>query len=130
MPPSKATDESRRKSGAKSTLLVTLKLDSKKLREALGAVGSPTSQDAVDEAKQSPDSTETKTAPTNGIDNASDSNTATPQPDGTPAPGVMAPPAEGPKKKGVKRSAANANGNADGTPKAKGKPGPKKKPRL
>jgi len=40
----------------------------------------------------------------------------------------MGPPLEGPKKKGVKRSAAGINGN--GEPKVRGKPGPKKKQRL
>lgn len=59
---------------------------------------------------------------------ASDSNAATPAGDGTPAPS-MAPP-DSTKKKGVKRSAAAANVTADGVPKPRGKPGPKKKPRL
>jgi hypothetical protein len=41
----------------------------------------------------------------------------------------MGPPSEGPKKKGVKRSAAAA-ANGNGEPKVRGKPGPKKKQRL
>lgn len=128
MPPSKTPDESRRKSSSKPTFSVTLKVDPKKLREILAGDSTPASQDTVEEAKQSPSSADTKAAPpATAADNASDSNAATPQPEGTPAPGAMAPPADGPKKKGVKRA---ANGNADGTPKAKGKPGPKKKPRL
>lgn len=41
----------------------------------------------------------------------------------------MPPPTEGPKKKGVKRSAGPAL-TPDGLPKPRGKPGPKKKARL
>lgn len=128
MPP-KATDDARRKSGSKPSLFITLKVDPKKLGEVVAGDSSPASQDSAEEVKKSPSSVDAKTTPApNAVDQASDSNAATPQPEGTPAPGVMAPPADGPKKKGTKRSAANANG--DGTPKAKGKPGPKKKPRL
>lgn len=60
-------------------------------------------------------------------DNASDSNPATPGNGGTPAPSVMGPPGDGqgPKKKGVKRSAAATNGDAP--PKVRGKPGPKRR---
>ncbi|KAI9900455.1 hypothetical protein N3K66_004717 [Trichothecium roseum] len=130
-PSNKATD-ARRKSGSKATLLVTLKAKPEQLRVALGI--EPTKEESPvqenGEAKQSPDSASASqvAAPTNG-DNASDSNAATPN-DGTPAPGVMGPPTEGPKKKGVKRSADKASGAIDGVPKARGKPGPKKKPRL
>lgn len=132
MSPSNKTTDARRKSGSKATLLVTLKAKPEQLRVALGI--EPTKEESPvqenGEAKQSPDSASASqvAAPTNG-DNASDSNAATPN-DGTPAPGAMGPPTEGPKKKGVKRSADKANGTIDGVPKARGKPGPKKKPRL
>jgi len=56
---------------------------------------------------------------------ASDSNPGTPAANGTPAPGSAPADANG-KKKGTKRSAGTANLEA----KPRGKPGPKKKPRL
>ncbi|RSL90578.1 hypothetical protein CEP52_014525 [Fusarium oligoseptatum] len=118
MAPQAKSADARRKSSAKPTLLVTLKVSPDKLR------------DLVDSKPVKEDSPVNNS---NG-DNASDSNAATPAADatpadGTPAPSAMGPPVEGPKKKGVKRSAANANG-IDGVPKPRGKPGPKKKPRL
>lgn len=84
------------------------------------------------DVKDSPTSDSTPVpapAPSNP-ENGSDSNPATPANGGTPAPSVMGPPGEGqgPKKKGVKRSAAAANG--DGQAKVRGKPGPKKRQRL
>ncbi|KAF7552198.1 hypothetical protein G7046_g7488 [Stylonectria norvegica] len=83
------------------------------------------------EAADSPATSATLPPPSNSNgDNASDSNAATPAAEGTPAPTTMGPPTEGPKKKGIKRSAATANGSNDGIPKPRGKPGPKKKPRL
>ena len=51
-------------------------------------------------------------------ENVSDSNPGTPAPNGTPGP--MGPPG----KKGAKRGAAN------GEPKSRGKPGPKKRARV
>lgn len=81
--------------------------------------------------KDSNDSPSVSTPQPNGAaaipDNASDSNPATPGNGGTPAPSVMGPPGDGqgPKKKGVKRSAAAANGDAP--PKVRGKPGPKRR---
>jgi hypothetical protein len=139
MAPPKAAD-GRRKSATKHGLLVTLSLSPALLRDIFPSV-------SVKEASQSPESkiskenSETKESPaspnalvvstsiSNG-DNASESNAATPAAEGTPAPTSMGPPVEGAKKKGVKRSAAAANGTIDGIPKPRGKPGPKKKPRL
>ncbi|KAF4958555.1 hypothetical protein FSARC_10989 [Fusarium sarcochroum] len=141
-PPAKSAD-ARRKSSTKTSLLVTLKASSDKLRALLEPnsvkeespakdVKAKAESPAVDAVSASGSLPATSNA--NG-DNASDSNAATPvadatPADGTPAPSTMGPPTEGPKKKGVKRSAANANGTIDGIPKPRGKPGPKKKPRL
>jgi hypothetical protein len=109
-----------------SSRIVTLKVDPRKLRaiidpESLKKEDTPVKEDA----KDSPATSTTIPAPSNA-ENASDSNPATPAASGTPAPQPMGPPLEGPKKKGVKRSAGAANGE----PKARGKPGPKKKQRL
>lgn len=110
-------------------LVTTLKVAPEKLREVLGVSSSgedSASQDAKD-VQPSPDSASQAAPPSNanGDNAASDSNAATPQAEGTPAATVP----EG-KKKGVKRSADKANGVTDGVPKQRGKPGPKKKPRL
>lgn len=135
-PTAKQSETPRRKSGTeKATFICTVKVPSKFLREL--AAPEPSSEEGTptqdtQEVKSSPEATASQTAPSataNG-ENATDSNAVTPQPEGTPGPGAMGPPAEGGKKKGVKRSAANANGSADGAPKQRGKPGPKKKPRL
>ncbi|KAH7148636.1 INO80 complex, subunit Ies4 [Dactylonectria macrodidyma] len=141
-PPAKSTD-GRRKSTSKSGLLITLNISPAKLRQVFGLpepepVKEETPEKDVKESIDSPvpdASTTQPTASASNGDNASDSNAATPAAegtngDGTPTPSAMGPPAEGPKKKGVKRSAANANGTIDGIPKPRGKPGPKKKPRL
>jgi hypothetical protein len=85
----------------------------------------PTPKDAKDSPATS---TTLPAAPVSSAENASDSNPATPAAGGTPAPQPMGPPTEGPKKKGAKRAAGAANLN--GEPKARGKPGPKKKQRL
>ncbi|KAL6904904.1 DUF1711 domain-containing protein [Trichoderma evansii] len=138
MAPPKAAD-GRRKSASKHGLLVTLSVSPESLRDIFPSV-------SVKEASQSPESklskedSQIKESPaspnalvvstaSNG-DNASDSNAATPAAETTPAPTPMGPPVDGVKKKGVKRSAAAANGTIDGIPKPRGKPGPKKKPRL
>lgn len=146
-PASKATD-GRRKSGSKPSLVVTLSISPSHLRELISPEGSvredspikqskeseepQDSQDTPQDDKETKDSPATPAAlaPPSTIENASDSNAATPAAEGTPGPNAMGPPADGTKKKGVKRSAANANGNNDGIPKPRGKPGPKKKPRL
>ncbi|KAB5554489.1 INO80 complex, subunit Ies4 [Coniochaeta sp. 2T2.1] len=108
---------------AATSRIVTLKVTPPKLRaivapETLKKEDTPAKEDV----KESPATSTTIPAP----ENASDSNPATPAASGTPAPQPMGPPVEGPKKKGVKRSAAAANGE----PKARGRPGPKKKQRL
>lgn len=102
---------------------MTLKISSEELRRLVDPASLKEESPAKD-VKASP-SESTPVAPANG-DNASDSNAATPAAEGTPAPSSMGPPTENPKKKGVKRSAPNN----DGIPKPRGKPGPKKKPRL
>ncbi|KAL7790025.1 DUF1711 domain-containing protein [Trichoderma ceciliae] len=140
MPPSAKAADGRRKSATKHGLLVTLTLSPALLRDIFPSVAakegsqSPESKSSKEnsEAKESPASPNApvvSTSTSNG-DNASDSNAATPAAEGTPAPTPMGPPVEGAKKKGVKRSAAAANGTIDGIPKPRGKPGPKKKPRL
>ncbi|KAL8327056.1 hypothetical protein RB597_003403 [Gaeumannomyces tritici] len=115
--------------------LVTLVVPPERLR----AIVDPSSVSSLPEEtsakdKESPTTSSTlAAAPPSNPDAPSDSTPNTPNPSGTPAPpSVMGPPTEGPKKKGVKRSAAVANGNgSDGpTAKVRGKPGPKKKARL
>ncbi|KAI1418587.1 DUF1711-domain-containing protein [Hypoxylon sp. FL1857] len=130
--PSKASasskEKDRRKSSGKNSALVTLRVPSIKLRKLLD----PSSIKEESPVKESPASTalpsETAPAASNG-DNASASSPGTPAAAGTPSQVSMGPPTEAPKKKGVKRSAATANGS-DPTAKIRGKPGPKKKPRL
>jgi len=104
---------------SKLTNIVTLKVQPKMLRSIVDP-------DFVDE--DTPIKLSPAAAP--GTENASDSSPNSP-PTGTPADqsSVMGPPTEGPKKKGVKRSAAAA-ANGNGEPKVRGKPGPKKKQRL
>jgi hypothetical protein len=108
--------------------IVTLKVTPRNLRaiidpESLKKEVTPVKEDI----KDSPATSTTIPAPANpNPENASDSNPPTPAASGTPAPQSMGPPVEGPKKKGVKRSAGAANGES----KARGKPGPKKKQRL
>ncbi|KAI1646240.1 DUF1711-domain-containing protein [Daldinia loculata] len=130
--PSKASasakEKDRRKSSGKSSNLITLRVPSIKLKKLLD----PTSVKEESPVKESPTSTtlpsEPAPAASNG-DNGSASSPGTPAAAGTPSQVPMGPPTEAPKKKGVKRSAATANGS-DPTAKIRGKPGPKKKPRL
>lgn len=106
--------------------IVTLKVDPGKLRAIIDPASLKKEDTPLKEdAKDSPATSATIPAPSNA-ENASDSNPATPAASGTPAPAPMGPPLEGPKKKGVKRGAGAVNGE----PKARGKPGPKKKQRL
>lgn len=87
----------------------------------------PSAKDSAKHAKDSPANSFVPVS-RNG-ENASDSNAATPAAEGTPAP-ASGLTTEVPKKKGTKRSAAVANGSTDASSKTRGKPGPKKKPRL
>lgn len=122
--------DSRRKSSTASrdSKIVTLKVLPDRLQNLLA----PASQSAKEETpindvdvKDSPSASTPVPAPAaSNPENGSDSNPATPANGGTPAPSVMGPPD---KKKGVKRSAAAANG--DGA-KVRGKPGPKKRQRM
>ncbi|PNY28843.1 INO80 complex subunit 4 [Tolypocladium capitatum] len=133
MPPSGKTADGRRKSAGKPSLLVSLTVSPARLRVLLTPEpvkgDTPLVKDSSEpkEVKGSPANSVNLAAPTtsNG-ENASDSNAATPAAEGTPAPSGMGPPTDGPKKRGTKRS-ANV---IDGVPKPRGKPGPKKKPRL
>ncbi|KAL2148318.1 hypothetical protein VTH82DRAFT_2238 [Thermothelomyces myriococcoides] len=104
-----------------SSHIVTLRVPPQRLR----AIVDPDSVEDDTPAKQSP-----AAVPASGTENASDSTPNSP-PAGTPASqsAVMGPPSEGPKKKGVKRSAVAAT-NGNGEAKIRGKPGPKKKQRL
>ncbi|XXH03732.1 hypothetical protein Hte_010138 [Hypoxylon texense] len=122
-------EKDRRKSSGKSSALVTLRVPSLKLRKIVD----PASVKEESPVKESPSASSSlpndqPPAASNG-DNASESTPGTPAPVGTPSQAPMGPPIEAPKKKGVKRSAAGANGS-DPTAKVRGKPGPKKKPRL
>ena len=133
-----AKEKDRRKASAKSgsnigSYIVKLRVPSSKLR----LIVDPSSVKEESPAKESPETSATQpndvaAAASNG-DNASESNTGTPAgtpaPNGTPSQVPMGPPTEAPKKKGVKRNAATANGG-DSTAKIRGKPGPKKKARL
>lgn len=134
MAPSGKPVEGRRKSGGKPSLLVTLAVPSSRLRQIFTSDsvkdGLPSTKD-VPVPKDLKDSPANSAAPNNSNgENASDSNAATPAAESTPAPSAMGPPVEGPKKKGTKRSAVGANGATDASSKPRGKPGPKKKPRL
>ncbi|KAK4191226.1 INO80 complex, subunit Ies4 [Podospora australis] len=112
-------------SSSKPSHIITLKVPREKLR----AIIDPDYVKEDTPVKESPATSTTLPAPTNSnTENASDSSPNTPAA-GTPAPPSvsMGPPTEGPKKKGVKRGAAAL---ANGEPKVRGKPGPKKKQRL
>ncbi|KAI8966621.1 DUF1711-domain-containing protein [Daldinia sp. FL1419] len=130
--PSKASasakEKDRRKSSGKTSNLITLRVPSIRLKKLLD----PSSVKEESPVKESPVPTtfpsEQAPAVSNG-DNGSVSSPGTPAASGTPSQAPMGPPTEVSKKKGVKRNAATANGS-DPTAKIRGKPGPKKKPRL
>ncbi|KAF7922582.1 uncharacterized protein EAE98_008108 [Botrytis deweyae] len=130
--PTPTTSAPRRKSSGlkeKSSMIITLKLSPAKLR----GVGQP----LIKEDSPSKDSTSTipTTTPVAKSQNGdapveSDPNTPVPNGTDTPVSSSMPPPTEAIKKKaGVKRSSTAALGS-DTTPRARGKPGPKKKARL
>lgn len=111
-------------SNGKPSLTVTLHVPGEKLRAIVDPASLAKEETPTKDAKDSPATSTTLPAATvSGGENASDSNPPTPAASGTPAPQPMGPPTEGPKKKGAKRSAPNANGE----PKLRGKPGPKKR---
>ncbi|KAH9906686.1 DUF1711-domain-containing protein [Xylariomycetidae sp. FL2044] len=121
-------EKDRRKSAGKPSTVITLRLAPALLRKILD----PSSVKEESPAKPSPAASiatpnDAVAVATNG-DNASESNPDTPAAGATPSQAPMGPPTEAPKKKGVKRSSTAANG--DPTAKIRGKPGPKKKPRL
>jgi hypothetical protein len=127
MAPSSKAADNRRKSGGKPSLIVKLAVAPARLQELFDS-STPEEESPVTESKPSDESpVDSGTVNATG-DNASDSNAATPVPEGTPVPSSMGPPTDTLKKKGVKRSAPATNN--DGIPKPRGKPGPKKKPRL
>ncbi|PNH65940.1 hypothetical protein VD0002_g3253 [Verticillium dahliae] len=151
MAPASKSSVSRRKSnGATGALTIVLKVSPDRLKDLLDpqptkeetpAKDSPEDKAALPTEESKPESAAASPAPSNtqpttgavNGENASDSTPATPAAtaNGTPAPGTMAPPVDGSKKKGTKRSAGAANGlGPDGLPKVRGKPGPKKKARL
>ncbi|TGO30834.1 hypothetical protein BPAE_0003g01190 [Botrytis paeoniae] len=130
--PTPTTSAPRRKSSGpkeKSSMIITLKLSPAKLR----GVGQP----LIKEDSPSKDSTSTipTTTPVAKSQNGdapaeSDSNTPVPNGTDTPVTSSMPPPTEAIKKKaGIKRSSTAALGS-ETTPRARGKPGPKKKARL
>lgn len=124
-----AKEKDRRKSSGRTSFSVTLRVTPIKLQRIVD----PSSVKEESPAKESPGTSATlpneAVATASNGDNASESNAGTPAPSGTPSQVPMGPPTEAPKKKGVKRSAAAANGG-DAAAKIRGKPGPKKKPRL
>ncbi|KAG6161531.1 hypothetical protein E4U22_003802 [Claviceps purpurea] len=129
--------DGRRKSGGKPGLIVTLKVPRASLRKILLPetpelkLAAPQDSNGSKESLDSPAPSATLASPAaekSGaakLGNSSESNAATPAAEGTPVSTSMAPPSDG-RKKGAKRSAAAM----DGMPKIRGKPGPKKKPRL
>lgn len=139
--PGSAKEKERRKSGGKPSMVRTFQVTPSKLRQILDPSSIKQESPAKESRQTSPaapsDATPARndsvaaepegTSNTNG-DNASESTPGTPAPNGsgTPSQTPMAPPSEASKKKGVKRAAKDA----DPTAKIRGKPGPKKKPRL
>lgn len=123
----------RRKSNLKQEIkpsqIITLKLSPEKLRKfAPPDVKKEVKEEPV--IKESPSAiAPAESAPASDGLKISDSTTSTLPTAGTPLPlSSMPPPTEGVKKKGVKRGTAALT--ADGLPKVRGKPGPKKRPRL
>ncbi|KAI1823841.1 INO80 complex, subunit Ies4 [Xylaria intraflava] len=132
--PSKASapgkEKDRRKSAGKSAAVITLRVSSDRLRKILDPSWTKEQSPTKESSASSPvPLSDTPVAPASQDDNASSSAPGTPAVNGTAAQTPMGPPTDNPKKKGVKRSAAAANGN-DPTAKIRGKPGPKKKAKL
>ncbi|KAI2630074.1 INO80 complex, subunit Ies4 [Xylaria nigripes] len=126
--PSKEKD--RRKSTGKSAAVVTLRVPPDRLRKILDPSWIKEQSPMKESFASSPAPFgENPAVAASQDDNASSSAPGTPAVNGTSSQTPMGPPTDNPKKKGVKRSAAAANGN-DPTAKIRGKPGPKKKARL
>ncbi|TGO17262.1 hypothetical protein BTUL_0019g00520 [Botrytis tulipae] len=130
--PTPTTSAPRRKSSGlreKSSMIITLRLSPAKLR----GVGQPLiKEDSPSKDSTSTIPTTTPVAKSQNGDAQAESDPNTPVPNGTDTPvsSSMPPPTEAIKKKaGVKRSSTAALGS-DTTPRARGKPGPKKKARL
>ncbi|KAF7892264.1 uncharacterized protein EAF01_010344 [Botrytis porri] len=126
------TSAPRRKSSGpkeKNSMIITLKLSPANLR----GVGQPLiKEDSPSKDSTSTIPTTTPVAKSQDGDAPAESDSNTPVPNGTDTPvsSSMPPPTEAFKKKaGVKRSSTAALGS-DTTPRARGKPGPKKKARL
>ncbi|KAI9719238.1 MAG: hypothetical protein M1812_003568 [Candelaria pacifica] len=116
----------------KPSKVVKLKLSPEKLsRFTTSPTSSKTSKSKSSALSTSPETPVVKSASPSDIKSESNS---TPAPDGTPAPDTDTPLADGSKKKGLsgpKPGTKRGSGVlTEGLPKAKGKPGPKKKPRL
>ncbi|TGO92036.1 hypothetical protein BPOR_0012g00350 [Botrytis porri] len=126
------TSAPRRKSSGpkeKNSMIITLKLSPANLR----GVGQPLiKEDSPSKDSTSTIPTTTPVAKSQDGDAPAESDSNTPVQNGTDTPvsSSMPPPTEAFKKKaGVKRSSTAALGS-DTTPRARGKPGPKKKARL
>ncbi|KAM0136585.1 hypothetical protein ACHAPC_007684 [Botrytis cinerea] len=130
--PSPTISTPRRKSSGpkeKNSMIITLKLSPAKLR---GVGQSLFKEDSPSKDSASTMPTATPVAKSQNGDVPAESGPNTPVPNGTDTPvsSSMPPPTEAIKKKaGVKRSSTAALGS-ETTPRARGKPGPKKKARL
>lgn len=123
-------DKDRRKSNGKASTLVTLQVPPDRLRKILDPTWTKEESPAKQSTASSPmPANEAPAAAASQDENASPSSPGTPATGGTPSQTPMGPPTDNLKKKGIKRSAATANGS-DPTAKIRGKPGPKKKARL
>src|SRR6266536_2180383 len=124
-----AASNARRKS-SKGSMIIALKLSPKFLQQFEPAPVKVKEESPSKESSSATSTTLPVAATSSGGDGLSESNSNTPAPTGTgtgtPVPSSMPPPAEGVKKKGVKRSSGVALG-PDAPPKVRGKPGPKKK---
>lgn len=110
-------------------MIITLKLSPAKLRgvgQSLFKEDSP----SKDSASTMPTAAPVAKSQNGDVPAESDPNTPVPNGTDTPVSLSMPPPTEAIKKKaGVKRSSTAALGS-ETTPRARGKPGPKKKARL
>jgi hypothetical protein len=130
-PTPKAPTASGARKKDKVSKIVTLKLSPKVLKRFNDEpikVESPLKEDSTSAAPVPLPASASSTSST--ANNPSDPAPNTPAAGGTPVPSLMLPPTEGVKKKGGKRSSGAAGLTADGVPKVRGKPGPKKKARL